>query len=57
LAILDRMMEAPAPEKPAEAPRNPHAGAASATGPVPTKSPLDEAAELFKAIFKGDIVP
>jgi len=51
------MMEAPAPEKPALAPRNPHAGAASASEPAFAKSPLDEAAELFKAIFKGDIVP
>jgi len=56
LAILDRMMDAPPVGKPAEEPRNPHAGAAAATGAQP-KTSLDETAELFKAIFKGDIVP
>gem|GEM_PF-4862679 len=64
LAILDRMMDAPA-AKPAEPPKNPHAGAAAATGAAgsapavaaPAKTSLDETAELFKAVFKGDIVP
>jgi hypothetical protein len=59
LAILDKMMAAPAPEKAetplVEPPRNPHAGAASVVSP--TKDPLDETAELFKVIFKGEIVP
>jgi len=57
----------------AESDRNPHAGAASATPPPPStlygpkavtvertaapKDALDEAAELFRVIFKGDIVP
>jgi len=63
LAILDRMMAAPAPAAKVpepEAPRNPHAGAASAgeTRPeAPVKDALDEAAELFKTVFKGDIIP
>lgn len=73
LAIIDRMMAAPAVAKTispeAGAPtKNPHAGAASTVAPSPvatatlpqkgaTKDPLDATAELFKTIFKGDIVP
>lgn len=65
------MMAAPAPEKTPEAAPNLHAGAAAAAPPPPVlghkelnverptavKDALDEAAELFKTIFKGDIVP
>jgi hypothetical protein len=75
LAVIDRMMAAPVPEKPvSEAARNPHAGAAAAgTSPAPppvlgpkavvvdrSSAPLDaldQAAELFKVVFKGEIVP
>jgi hypothetical protein len=72
LAILDRMMAAPAVENVATSgspgpKRNVHAGAAAAERPGVVEKPsareslpkdsLDEAAELFKSIFKGDIVP
>lgn len=63
------MMAAPAPEKsaPVEV-RNPHAGAAAASPvlgpkalhverPSATKDELDEAAELFRVVFKGEILP
>jgi len=51
------MIAAPAAEHPpAEPARNPHAGAAAASTPPPQDT-LDEAADLFVAIFKGDIVP
>lgn len=65
-------MAAPAAEKPAAEPaRNPHAGAAAAGAPPPVLGPkalnvekssgpkdaLDEAAELFKVVFKGEIIP
>jgi len=70
LAVIDRMMAAPAPERPAPVEvRNPHAGAAAAASPVlgpkalnverpsATKDELDEAAELFRVVFKGEILP
>ena len=71
LAVIDRMMAAPAAERAPEPARNPHAGAAAASAPVAVLGPkelsverpaaakdaLDEAAELFKTVFKGDIVP
>ena len=70
LDIIDRMMAAPAAEKTtsAVATVNKHAGAASVGVPQPTspvaepraelpKDGLDEAAELFKVIFKGEIIP
>lgn len=77
LDIIDRMIAAPALEKPVTEPApNRHAGAAAASAPpVPPPAPLlapkgitvertggakdalDEAAELFKVIFKGEIVP
>lgn len=66
------MMAAPAVEKPIEPPKNLHAGAAAAVPPAPpplapkaihverpaaARDTLDEAAQLFKTIFKGEIVP
>ena len=75
LAVIDRMMAAPAPEKLVSEPtRNPHAGAAAAgtpPAPPPVLGPkavvvdrssgpqdaLDQAAELFKVVFKGEIIP
>jgi hypothetical protein len=70
LAVIDRMMAAPAPERsaPAAVVRNPHAGAAAATPvlghkaltverPGAPRDELDEAAELFRVVFKGEILP
>jgi len=67
LAVIDRMMAAPGADQTTEAApvRNPHAGAAAAgiaekppvaEKPV-SKDSLDETAELFRSIFKGEIVP
>jgi len=56
--MIDRMMgpvvgATPAAEPTKVAPvRNPHAGAATVV-----KDGLDETAELFKTVFKGEIVP
>ena len=50
-------MGSPASSPPkGEPPRNPHAGAAAAFELKP-KDALDETAELFKSVFKGEIVP
>ena len=61
LAVIDRMMAAPGGEREptAEPARNLHAGAASVVGSRESlpKDPLDEAASLFKMVFKGEILP
>jgi hypothetical protein len=59
------MMAAPAGEKsvPGEPVRNPHAGAAAGRDEQPaaerpgTKDALDETAELFRSVFKGELLP
>jgi len=64
------MMAAPAPERsaPPTEVRNPHAGAAAASPvlgpkaltverPSVLRDELDEAAELFRVVFKGEILP
>jgi hypothetical protein len=65
LAVIDRMMAVPSVEKsvPVEPASNPRAAAAN-TEERPAqvektvrKDTLDETAELFRTVFKGEIVP